>query len=169
MSWCGCYACIACHCVVYGGISRASSRRSSSSSSSDVSYQDSGDGRQQGIFTSPNHPQIYPTNVNCVLYTFTAAPQQIIEITFSEFNLQIPATSKSEYILLFLNLMNNVPQWHNAVACNLIIQYAEMHMSSRLCPYSSIFVNICYDFPSRILVDRNTVTDDGALRVDVRG
>jgi len=71
----------------------------SSSSNRDVSYQD----RQQGIFTSPNHPQIYPTNVNCVLYTFTAAPQQIIEITFSEFNLQIPATSKSAeyYVLLF--------------------------------------------------------------------
>jgi len=89
---------------MYGGRSRATS--SSSSRSSDVSYQDSGDERQQGIFTSPNHPQIYPTNINCILYTFIAAPQQIIEITFHDFNLQIPATSKSDitisqYVIFF--------------------------------------------------------------------
>jgi len=89
-----CVACVACQCVVYGARSEAIS--SSSSSSSDISNQDSGDERQQGIFTSPNHPQVYPTNVNCILYTFIAAPHQIIEITFNDFNLQIPATSKSE-------------------------------------------------------------------------
>ena len=88
-----CVVCAACQCVVYGGRSDASS---SSSSSSDISYQESGDERQQGIFTSPNHPQVYPPNVNCILYTFIAAPHQIIEITFNDFNLQIPATSKSE-------------------------------------------------------------------------
>jgi len=88
---------------MYGGRSRA--RSSSSSSSDGVSYQASGDERQQGVFTSPNHPQIYPTNINCVLYTFTAAPQQIVEITFSHFDLQIPATSKSEkYVYFFLSV-----------------------------------------------------------------
>jgi len=81
---------------MYGGRSRASS----SSSSGEVSYQDSGNDRQHGIFTSPNHPQVYPTNVNCILYTFVAVPQQIVEIIFNDFNLQIPATSKSECVLL---------------------------------------------------------------------
>ena len=54
------------------------------------------EGRQRGVFTSPNHPQVYPPNVNCVLYTFITAPPEIVEITFSDFNLQIPATSKSD-------------------------------------------------------------------------
>jgi len=84
---------------VYGGKSRVSS--SSTSSSSDVSYQQSDDDRQQGIFTSPNHPQIYPTNVNCILYSFIAGSHQIVEITFTDFDLQIPATSKSEFVFLF--------------------------------------------------------------------
>jgi len=83
---------------VFGGRSRASSSSSSGGggAGSGVSYQDSRDSRQQGVFTSPNHPQVYPTSINCVLYTFVAAPQQIVEITFNDFNLQIPATSKSE-------------------------------------------------------------------------
>jgi len=73
------------------------SRPDSSSSSGEVSR----DGRrQQGIFTSPNHPQVYSTNINCILYTFSAGPHQIVEITFNDFNLQIPATSKSECVRL---------------------------------------------------------------------
>jgi len=81
---------------VFGGRSRVSG-----GDRTGVSYQDSRDERRQGVFTSPNHPHVYPTSVNCVLYTFIAAPQQIVEITFNDFNLQIPATSKSEHVPLF--------------------------------------------------------------------
>lgn len=114
----------ACECVVYGGRSRVSIRSSSSSSSSgDVSQQRSADDRQQGIFTSPNHPQIYPTNVNCILYTFIASPQQIVEITFSDFNLQIPPTSKSEYILFPVNMLNMLTVRRQLSTLNSLASY----------------------------------------------
>jgi len=133
-----CCARIACHCVMYGGRSRASS--SSSSSSSDVSYKDSGDDRQQGIFTSPNHPQIYPTNVNCILYTFIAAPQQIIEITFSEFDLQIPATSKSEYVLSFCRERG---ERLKSKANGILLQFISWHLTETL----MIEPHDCLNFP----------------------
>ena len=52
------------------------------------------DHSNQGTFTSPNHPQIYPVNVNCILYTFVAQPHQIVEIIFTDFDIQVPVTSK---------------------------------------------------------------------------
>lgn len=48
------------------------------------------DGGSTGTFTSPNFPQIYPPNVNCILYTFIGALDEIIELTFLEFDLQVP-------------------------------------------------------------------------------
>ena len=60
--------CTACECVLY-------------------------EGRTQGAFTSPNFPQLYPNNLNCILYVFVAPFNHIVELTFTEFDLQLPATS----------------------------------------------------------------------------
>ena len=54
----------------------------------------SSDGRSHGTFTSPNYPKIYPTNINCILYTFMGELDEIVEITFFEFDLQVPVTNK---------------------------------------------------------------------------
>ena len=51
-------------------------------------------GRSQGTFTSPNFPQIYPININCILYTFIGDLDEIVELTFLEFDLQVPITNK---------------------------------------------------------------------------
>ena len=51
-------------------------------------------GRSHGSFQSPNFPSIYPTNVNCILYTFIGDLDEIVELSFYEFDLQVPTTSK---------------------------------------------------------------------------
>ncbi len=51
-------------------------------------------GRSQGTFTSPNFPQIYPPNINCILYTFIGDLDEIVELTFLEFDLNVPITNK---------------------------------------------------------------------------
>ena len=52
----------------------------------------SSEGRSSGTFTSPNYPKIYPTNINCILYTFMGAMGEIVEVTFFEFDLQVPTS-----------------------------------------------------------------------------
>ena len=111
---------------MYGGRSAASSSSSSREGVSET-------GRQQGVFTSPSHPQIYPTNINCVLYTFSAAPQQIVEITFNDFDLQIPATSKSEYdaSFPFITRFPDEPHYVRVLSVNLSV-----------CP--SVYLSVAY-------------------------
>ena len=105
LNWTCMCACAACECVVFGGRTAGTSAAGvttgvSGAAAAAAAGGEREDGRQQGgggVFTSPNHPRIYPTNVNCVLYSFVAASsRQIVEITFDDFDLQIPATSKSE-------------------------------------------------------------------------
>lgn len=55
------------------------------------------DGASQGRFMSPNFPNIYPRNSNCILYTFIGDLNEIIELTFLEFDLKMPA--KGRYVL----------------------------------------------------------------------
>ncbi|ELT95409.1 hypothetical protein CAPTEDRAFT_86011, partial [Capitella teleta] len=57
-------------------------------------------GRSQGIFTSPNYPQIYPSNINCILYTFIGELEEIVELTFLEFDLQVPITNNPDFIVV---------------------------------------------------------------------
>lgn len=54
----------------------------------------SSDFRSHGSFTSPNFPQIYQPNINCVLYTFTADDGEIVELKFLDFDMQVSVTSK---------------------------------------------------------------------------
>lgn len=51
-------------------------------------------GRSQGTFTSPNFPRIYPPNINCILYTFIGDLDEIVELSFLEFDLQASVSSK---------------------------------------------------------------------------
>ena len=52
-------------------------------------------GRNEGIFTSPNFPQVYASDINCILYTFIGDFDEIVELTFIEFDLQPAVQSKS--------------------------------------------------------------------------
>ncbi|EFN69317.1 hypothetical protein EAG_01057 [Camponotus floridanus] len=48
----------------------------------------SSDRPQGGIFTSPNFPKRYPPNIDCLLYTFIGHPDEIIALTFHQFNIR---------------------------------------------------------------------------------
>lgn len=52
-----------------------------------ILYQDTF-GKEYGVFTSPNWPVPYEDNINCLLYHFMSKVDEIIEITFDEFDLQ---------------------------------------------------------------------------------
>ncbi|VVC88261.1 unnamed protein product [Leptidea sinapis] len=43
-------------------------------------------GKTRGTFSSPDYPHPYPHS-RCLLYTFLAQPHQIVEITFTEFDI----------------------------------------------------------------------------------
>ncbi|XP_064617690.1 suppressor of lurcher protein 1-like isoform X2 [Liolophura sinensis] len=62
-------------------------------------------GGSQGKFTSPNFPQIYPRNINCILYTFIGDIGEIIELTFLEFDLDMPRRGVcNDYLRFYLDL-----------------------------------------------------------------
>lgn len=45
-------------------------------------------GKEYGIFTSPDWPTPYEDNTDCLLYTFVAPSDAIVEINFDEFDVQ---------------------------------------------------------------------------------
>lgn len=45
-------------------------------------------GKEYGVFTSPNWPSFYDKNIDCLLFTFQAAFDQLVEVTFDEFDVQ---------------------------------------------------------------------------------
>jgi hypothetical protein len=45
-------------------------------------------GKDYGSFSSPDYPQRYQDNINCLLYAFIATRDEIIEITFKDFDVQ---------------------------------------------------------------------------------
>ncbi|KAL4233653.1 hypothetical protein ACF0H5_008335 [Mactra antiquata] len=53
-----------------------------------VVYQSNG--LSQGHFHSPDYPERYPTNLNCVLYSFIGDVNEIVEINFVEMDLKPP-------------------------------------------------------------------------------
>ena len=54
-----------------------------------------GDGpMSHGVFTSPNYPQVYETNINCILYTFMADEDELIQLTFTDFDMELSITNK---------------------------------------------------------------------------
>ncbi|XP_015603832.1 suppressor of lurcher protein 1 isoform X2 [Cephus cinctus] len=64
---------------------------------------------QGGTFTSPDFPKRYPPNIDCLLYTFTGQPDEIVALTFRQFNVRrVDADcSKSDFLKVFLHLENN--------------------------------------------------------------
>nr|XP_033197218.1 suppressor of lurcher protein 1-like [Bombus vancouverensis nearcticus] len=48
----------------------------------------SSDKPQGGTFTSPYYPKRYPSNIDCLLYTFIGQPDEIVKLTFHHFNIR---------------------------------------------------------------------------------
>jgi len=59
-----------------------------------VQYVGNGLPASQGVFTSPNYPQIYDANINCILYTFMADEDELVQLTFTDFDMELSITNK---------------------------------------------------------------------------
>ncbi|XP_034949863.1 suppressor of lurcher protein 1 [Chelonus insularis] len=61
---------------------------------------------QGGSFISPDFPRRYPSNIDCLLYTFIGEPDEIVELTFHQFDLRRVDNdcSKGDYLKVFLHL-----------------------------------------------------------------
>ncbi|XP_067675156.1 suppressor of lurcher protein 1-like isoform X1 [Haliotis asinina] len=69
-----------------------------------VIYQSNGG--STGRFTSPNFPQYYPRDANCILYTFIGDVKELVEITFLQFDMKKPTSNNvcTDFLRLFLYL-----------------------------------------------------------------
>ncbi|XP_029634829.1 bone morphogenetic protein 1 isoform X4 [Octopus sinensis] len=97
-----------------------------------VVYQSYGNSR--GKFTSPNFPETYPRNINCILYTFIGDLGEIIELSFLEFDLKMPGQDRcTDFLKFFLDLdraeVNQYSSWNYEV-CGNISTIQKKHYSS---------------------------------------
>jgi len=91
-------------------------------------------GNSKGRFTSPNFPETYPRNINCILYTFIGDLGEIIELTFLEFDLKMPTKDGcTDFLRFFLDLdraeVNQYSSW-NYEECGNISTIQKKHYSS---------------------------------------
>lgn len=98
-------------------------------------------GKEYGVFTSPNWPVPYEDNTDCILYTFIAGEDEIVEITFDEFDLQKTNLDciYGDYVKLFLHLKESSVNEHtpwNLVMCGKLGDIDQTHYSSS---YSLVF------------------------------
>ncbi|XP_068083514.1 suppressor of lurcher protein 1-like [Anabrus simplex] len=63
-------------------------------------------GKEYGTFSSPDYPRPYQDNINCLLYTFIASLDHIVQITFKDFDVQKSHLdcARGDYVKLFLHL-----------------------------------------------------------------
>nr|CAH7747471.1 unnamed protein product [Callosobruchus chinensis] len=45
-------------------------------------------GKEKGTFKSPDFPKPYPSNIDCLLYTFVGSTDEIVQLTFQEFDVK---------------------------------------------------------------------------------
>ena len=90
---------------------------------------DSTFGKEHGVFTSPDWPTPYDENIECVLYRFISAENQIVKVYFEEFDLQKTNMDCifGDYVKLFLHLgdeaaVNEITPF-NSVLCGKLSEY----------------------------------------------
>ncbi|XP_054722762.1 suppressor of lurcher protein 1-like [Uloborus diversus] len=91
--------------------------------------------KEFGLFTSPNWPVPYEDNIDCLLYTFVGADEQMVEISFDEFDLQRTNLECvfGDYVKLFLHLEDssvNERSSYNSILCGKIMDIEQTHYSS---------------------------------------
>ncbi|KAF8795560.1 Suppressor of lurcher protein 1 like protein [Argiope bruennichi] len=91
--------------------------------------------KEYGIFTSPNWPVPYDDNIDCLLYTFIAGEDEMVEISFDEFDLQKTNLECvfGDFVKLFLHLNEpsvNEKTQYNSILCGKIMDIEQTHYSS---------------------------------------
>ncbi|CAH1992954.1 unnamed protein product [Acanthoscelides obtectus] len=51
-------------------------------------------GKEKGTFKSPDFPKPYPPNIDCLLYTFVGSTDEIVQLTFQEFDVKKSQSEK---------------------------------------------------------------------------
>ncbi|KAG0423066.1 hypothetical protein HPB47_001159, partial [Ixodes persulcatus] len=93
-------------------------------------------GKEYGVFTSPNYPVPYEENIECVLFRFVGTPDQIVRISFEEFDVQRSNLEcvYGDYVKLFLHLDGeesvNSRSPYNSILCGKIGDIEMTHYSS---------------------------------------
>uniref|UniRef100_T1JI54 CUB domain-containing protein n=1 Tax=Strigamia maritima TaxID=126957 RepID=T1JI54_STRMM len=97
---------------------------------------DGSHGRNEGVFISPNFPTPYEDNINCLLYTFVGHPDEIIQLTFDDFDLHRIDNMDcvfGDFVKLFLHLheakVNEYTRW-NGILCGSLADIERTHFSS---------------------------------------
>ncbi|KAF7496231.1 hypothetical protein SSS_02118 [Sarcoptes scabiei] len=87
-----------------------------------------------GVFTSPDWPTPYDANIDCLLYTFIAQPDHIVEINFDEFDLKNQKIKQRDYIKLFLHLnsegVDENTDWNGPLLCGKFPDIEQTHFSA---------------------------------------
>ncbi|XP_071438728.1 suppressor of lurcher protein 1 [Hetaerina americana] len=92
-------------------------------------------GKDRGVFTSPDYPNPYEEGIDCILYTFVARRDQIVQLTFRDFDVQKSHLDcvRGDFVKLFLHLerpeVNEYTPWSN-VLCGGIADVPHHHFSS---------------------------------------
>uniref|UniRef100_A0A1I8GFU0 CUB domain-containing protein n=1 Tax=Macrostomum lignano TaxID=282301 RepID=A0A1I8GFU0_9PLAT len=64
----------------------------------------SSDLRKSGTFQSPQFPTPYPMELNCLIFVFTAQPDEIVRLKFEEFDLKPTINNRChDYVRLYLD------------------------------------------------------------------
>ncbi|XP_076547190.1 sol1 isoform X1 [Osmia lignaria lignaria] len=96
----------------------------------------SSDRPQGGTFTTPYYPKRYPSNIDCLLYTFIGQPDEIVKLTFHHFNIRRvrPDCVGGDFVKVFLHLettgVSEYTPW-SGVLCGDLRDIPQVLYSSR--------------------------------------
>ncbi|XP_006563716.1 suppressor of lurcher protein 1 isoform X2 [Apis mellifera] len=96
----------------------------------------SSDRPQGGTFTSPYYPKPYPSNIDCLLYTFIGQPDEIVKLTFHHFNIRRARSDcvGGDFLKVFLHLegsgVSEYTPW-SGVLCGDLRDVPQVLYSSR--------------------------------------
>ncbi|XP_025098047.1 uncharacterized protein LOC112566221 [Pomacea canaliculata] len=136
-------------------------------------------GLNDGQFISPNFPEFYPPNTNCILYSFFGDAFEIIELTFLEFDLRMPASNGNctDFVRIFQNLERPEVNENSPYDVELCGNYSGLRRKKFYSSHRSLILEFHTDSPTgqnrqykgfrgiyRFLDKRNFVTNGSASR-----
>ncbi|XP_050302359.1 suppressor of lurcher protein 1 [Anthonomus grandis grandis] len=91
--------------------------------------------KEKAVFKSPDYPTPYSPNIDCLLYSFVSGPDEIIEITFEDFNVYRDKSDclRGDYVKVFIHLdsagINEYTPWET-VYCGRMVDIPSVIYSS---------------------------------------
>ncbi|XP_043486237.1 suppressor of lurcher protein 1 isoform X1 [Polistes fuscatus] len=89
-----------------------------------------------GTFMTPYFPRRYPPSIDCLLYTFTGHPDEIVELTFHQFNIHRVRSdcTRGDFVKVFLHLesegVSEYTPW-SGILCGELRDIPQILYSSR--------------------------------------